>query len=64
MIKSVISNGETEIGAFRPMSSEKPVIGVIRGTKGVIYGHFIDDERAKEFMKELAKFIGIKEDER
>lgn len=57
----VITNGKVKIGAFLFSDRKKPCIAVERGNTCVIYGHFIDTERANDFMNELAALVGAKE---
>lgn len=40
---------------------KNPCLCVEKGNQCIVYGHFIDSDRANEFMDELALFLGIKE---
>ena len=53
----VITDGTTSIGAFMFPDRKKPCLGIQKGNTCYVYGHFIDKERANEFMDELAKLI-------
>ena len=59
----VIRFGDVEIGAYTFPDRKKPYIAIRDLKKNAIYayGQFHDDETAHDFMKQLAKAIGVKE---
>lgn len=61
MSKVLTNNSDVSIGAFRFPDRKKPCLCVQKGNQCVVYGSFIDSDRADEFMDELALFLGIKE---
>ena len=59
---NVLTNdSDVKIGAFQFPDRKKPCLCVRKGNQCVVYGSFIDSNRANEFMDELALFLGIKE---
>ena len=58
----VLTDGTTKIGAFMFPDRKKPCLGIEKGNTCIVYGHFIDKERANEFMDELAKLVGAIEE--
>ena len=61
MPKVLTNNSDVIIGAFRFPDRKKPCLCVQKGNQCVVYGSFIDSDRANEFMDELVLFLGIKE---
>lgn len=61
MLKVLTNNSDVSIGAFQFPGRKKPCLCVQKGNQCVVYGSFIDSDRADEFMDELALFLGIKE---
>ena len=61
MPKVLSNDSDVSIGAFRFPDRKKPCLCVQKGNQCVVYGSFIDSDRADEFMDELALFLGIKE---
>lgn len=61
MAKVLTNDSDVRIGAFRFIDRKKPCLCVQKGNQCVVYGSFIDSDRANEFMDELALFLGIKE---
>ena len=61
MGKVLTNNSDVSIGAFKFPDRKKPCLCVQKGNQCVVYGSFIDSDRANEFMDELALFLGIKE---
>ena len=61
MSKLLTNNSDVSIGAFQFPDRKKPCLCVQKGNQCVVYGSFIDSDRANEFMDELALFLGIKE---
>lgn len=59
----VLTDGTTSIGAFMFPDRKKPCLGIQKGNTCYVFGHFIDKERADEFMDELAKLVGAKKEE-
>ena len=53
----MLRKGETAIGAFKRPDRVKPYIAVMKGNVCTMYGAFFDDERANEFILELADFV-------
>lgn len=58
----VITDGKTSIGAYEFSDRKKPSLCIQKGISVVVYGSFIDKERANEFMNEFAKFVGAKKE--
>lgn len=58
----VITDGTTKIGAFMLPDRKMPCLCVEKGNTCYVFGHFIDKERANEFMDELAKLAGAIEE--
>lgn len=56
-----ISDGKTEIGAVKIPERKKPCLSIRRGNVLEVYGYFISDEKAEEFMDELANLIWNRE---
>ena len=56
-----IKQGDTMIGWQMIPERKKPVLGIMEGNQYVVYGQFHDEQSAKEFMKKLAEFFGVKE---
>lgn len=54
----VITDGSTRIGAYKFSDRKKPCLCIEKGNSVVVYGHFIDDKRANDFMNEFAKLVG------
>ena len=63
MAKVLTIDGTISIGAFMFPDRKKPCLCVEKGNTCFVYGHFIDKERANDFMDELAKFVGAIEGE-
>lgn len=61
MSKALTNNSDVRIGAFQFPDRKNPSLCVEKGNQCVVYGHFIDSDRANEFMDELVLFLGIKE---
>lgn len=61
MSKVLTNNSDTRIGAFQFSDRKKPCLCVEKGNQYIVYGHFIDSDKADEFMDELTLFLGIKE---
>lgn len=53
-------DGSVKIGAYSFTDRKKPCICVEKGNACVVYGSFIDIDRAKEFMNELADLVGAR----
>lgn len=58
----VLTDGTTSIGAFMFSDRKKPCLCIQKGNGIVVYGHFIDDKRANDFMNEVAKFVGARKE--
>lgn len=57
-------DGSVKIGAYSFPDRKKPCLCVEKGNAVVVYGSFIDIDRANEFMNELAALVGARmEDE-
>lgn len=50
-------DGSVKIGAYGFPDRKKPCICVEKGNTCTVYGSFIDIDRAKEFMDELAALV-------
>ena len=61
MSKVLTNDSDVRIGAFQFPDRKNPCLCVEKGNRCIVYGHFIDSDRANEFMDELALFLGIKE---
>jgi len=61
MSKVLTDDSDVRIGAFQFSDRKKLCLCVEKGNQCIVYGHFIDSDRANEFMDELALFLGIKE---
>lgn len=59
----VITNGQTEIGAYMLPDSETPVIGVRRGNDLSVFGHFKSEQYADNFMEVLIAMLGLEQGE-
>lgn len=57
----ILTDGETRIGAYMFPDRKKPCLCVAKGSSIVVYGHFINEDSAENFMSELAKFMGVRE---
>lgn len=55
-------DGNVKIGAYRFPDRKKPCLCVEKGNICTVYGHFIDLDRANEFMDELAALTGAVDD--
>lgn len=55
-------DGSVKIGAYRFPDRKKPCLCVEKGNACVVYGSFIDIDRANEFMNELAALVGAMDD--
>ena len=51
-------DGSVKIGAYRVPDRKKPCLCVEKGNTCLVYGSFIDLDRANEFMDELAALVG------
>ena len=58
------ADGSVKIGAYFFSDRKKPSLCVEKGNTCKGYGSFIDIDRAKEFMNELAALVGARDDER
>ena len=58
------ADGSVKIGAYFFADRKKPSLCVEKGNTCTVYGSFIDIDRAKEFMNELAALVGARDDER
>lgn len=57
------NNGDTKIGAYRFPDRKKPCLCIIKGNEATVYGTFLSESAADEFMNELGSFVGaVKED--
>ena len=56
-------DGSVKIGAYLFADRKKPSLCVEKGNICMVYGSFIDIDRANEFMNELAAFVGAIDDE-
>lgn len=61
MSKVLTNDSDVRIGAFQFSDRKKPCLCVEKGNQCIVYGYFIDSDRANKFMHELALFLGIKE---
>ena len=52
-------DGTVKIGAYRFPDRKKPCLCVEKGNTCMVYGSFIDTDRANEFMNELALENGV-----
>lgn len=59
----VLTDGKVKIGAYILPDRKKPCLCVEKGNTCTIYGHFIDCDRANDFMSELAALVGARNDE-
>ena len=57
---NILTDGETRIGAYMFPDRKKPCLCVAKGSSIVVYGHFINEDSAENFMRQLAKFIGVR----
>ena len=55
-------DGSVKIGAYRIPDRKKPCLCVEKGTVCIVYGSFVDTNRANEFMNELAALVGAVND--
>lgn len=55
-------NEDIEAGAFELPDGKKPVLGIRKGNRCVIYGHFIDRERADEFIDRLGELLSARDE--
>lgn len=55
-------DGSVKIGAYSFPDRKRPCLCVEKGNTCVVYGSFIDIDRAKEFMDELAALVGARND--
>ena len=62
MEKVLTVDGSVNIGAYTFPDRKKPCLCVEKGNACVVYGSFIDIDRAKEFMDELAALVGARND--
>lgn len=62
MSKVLTVDGSVKIGAYRVLDREKPCLCVEKGNTCLVYGSFIDLDRANEFMDELAALVGARDD--
>lgn len=53
-------DGSVKIGAYSFPDRKRPCICVEKGNACVVYGSFIDIDRANEFMNELATLVGAR----
>ena len=53
-------DGSVKIGAYHFPDRKKPCLCVEKGNSCTVYGSFIDDDRAIEFMNELGALVGAK----
>ena len=58
----ILTDGETSVGAYMFPDRKKPCLCVSRGNTIVVYGHFVDADRADDFMDELGKLVHAKMD--
>lgn len=59
---TVLTKGDTNIGAALLPDRKRPAIVVQRGNSAGVYGYFKDAICAKLFMDELAEMVGAKMD--
>lgn len=59
---TVLTKGDTSIGAATYLDRKRPAIIVQRGNSASVYGYFKDANCAKLFMDELAELVGAKKD--
>ena len=62
MIKG-ITDGKTKIGAYRLSIRKKPCLCVEQGNNIIVYGTFIDEKAAKDFIDRLADLVGAEDSE-
>ena len=62
MEKVLTVDGSVKIGAYSFPDRKKPCLCVEKGNACVVYGSFIDIDRANEFMNELATLVGAMSD--
>ena len=55
-------NEDIEIGAFEFPDRKKPILGIQKGNQCVVYGHFIDKERADEFINRLGELLHVRDE--
>lgn len=55
-------DGSVKIGAYSFPDRKRPCLCVEKGNTCVVYGSFIDIDRANEFMDELATLVGARND--
>lgn len=58
-----ITDGKTQIGAFRIPGRKKICLCIDKGTMLKVYGCFQSEQKADEFMLELGKFVGARTEE-
>ena len=59
----VLKRGDVEIGAFKIPGLKKPRLGIWTGKQLVVYGSFMSEESADDFMETLAEFVGAEKEE-
>ena len=58
MAKVLTYDGTIKIGAYKIPERKKPCLCIEQGNALTVYGTFIDNNAANEFMDKLGDFVG------
>lgn len=62
MAKVLTYDGTIKIGAYKIPERKKPCLCIEQGNSLTVYGSFIDENSANEFMDKLGDFVNAKKE--